>query len=187
LPAEQYFAAQRSEPTSAGKALAALGMRLHDPEHPWTSPAIKAACLSLGEVPAVPTLLTLFAGGALELHHACLLHMVAAGKADEDDVQELLDDADDGLAARPPEEARAALGRRATHGARAYGAGPLTPLEGADHDTTGQGHERQPRRCAQVPGPRRRALGQEPARRSRCVGSRSSARSTAASSSATSP
>ena len=116
LPAEHYFAtkanpAAKTAPASAQglELLEALDKRLNDPEHPWTSLAIKGACLGLGEVLAVPALLTLFAGGALELHHAFQLHKVAAGKADEDEVQELLDDAADDLAARSPEEARELL------------------------------------------------------------------------------
>lgn len=82
---------------------------LNDPEHPWSSLAVKGACIALTEALAVPAVVTLFAGGALAANHAFRMQRIARGGAHEHEVEELAHEATRDLASRDPEEAKSIL------------------------------------------------------------------------------
>lgn len=82
---------------------------LNDPEHPWSSLAVKGACIALTEALAVPAVVTLFAGGALAANHAFRMRRIASGGAHEHEVEELAHEATRDLANRNPAEAKSIL------------------------------------------------------------------------------
>lgn len=82
---------------------------LNDPDHPWSSLAVKGACIALTEVLAVPAVLTLFAGGALAANHAFRMQRIARGGGHEHEVEELAHETAIDLQQRDPREARSIL------------------------------------------------------------------------------
>ncbi|MDF1800708.1 MAG: hypothetical protein P1V81_16150 [Planctomycetota bacterium] len=103
LPGRTWLANnEHPEPTPSVKAAVkaavhSLETTLNDPVHPVRSVAIKGVVLAMAETMAVPALLTLFAAGALELHNAWSVERVAYGKADQAEIQALLNRAINGL------------------------------------------------------------------------------------------
>mgnify|MGYP006935323717 CR=1 FL=1 len=103
LPGRTWLANnEHPEPTPTVRAAVTTAVhsledKLNDPEHPVRSVAIKGVVLAMAETMAVPALLTLFAAGALDLHHAWRVERIAFGQADAAEAQTLLNRAIEGL------------------------------------------------------------------------------------------
>ena len=94
---------------------------LNDSDHPWTSLAVKGACIALTEALAVPAVLTLFAGGALAANHAFRMQRIARGGGHEHEVEELAHETALDLEQRDPREARSILMSATARMRRLYG------------------------------------------------------------------
>ena len=97
LPGALWDARPHDKPTAPAELLAALGHavaeledRVDDPARPAEALALRAALLALGEALAVPAVLTFFAGGALDLHHAWRLQRIATGETGEAEARAIL-------------------------------------------------------------------------------------------------
>ena len=94
---------------AVGSAVASLEDKLHDPDHPVRALALKGALVAAAETMAAPALLTLFATGALDLHHAWRLQRIATGAADAAEARVLLESVIAGAEAMDPTTAERAL------------------------------------------------------------------------------
>ena len=115
LPQELWAAAETPVKASPQvldtleSAITGLEDQLHDPDHPVRALALKGALVAMAETLAAPAVLTLFATGALDLHHAWRMQEIATGEDEAAEARALLQRVIEGAETLDPATAERAL------------------------------------------------------------------------------